>query len=408
MGDLPRLFVSHSSLDADLTRQVCHRLAASYDVLVDYSELKPGVDWPRHLHEYMAHCHAAVLLLTPNAVASSWVLKEATILSWRRSLDPSFQFFPVRFPGVDDAMLKRQKFEPLMLDLIQQIGSADPDVIADAVRGRVGCPKVDVLTLLDRLVGRLEDLLDQVGDKVLKEIAEKMSVEMPAWRPDVDRRMQYVTQIARGILSEDMGGFKGVDEVINALSSTPAPDNVRQIFHIVAPYWVDAQAAGRLPQLHAPGSQRRAAALNGARVSDFTAEAYVRRAHPLSLKETIILIAGGGSGDLLSHVEQEVCAWMREREGEQGSDEDIIADLRDGEQSYYAVLPGPVDDESLTQILGRFPKVTFILWTGPTLDRDAMLTHVDWLEPMLELDKEKRAYRSCRDAIKILKRMESP
>jgi hypothetical protein len=43
MGDHPRLFVSHSSLDANLTRQVCHQLAADYDVLVDYSELKPGV-----------------------------------------------------------------------------------------------------------------------------------------------------------------------------------------------------------------------------------------------------------------------------------------------------------------------------------------------------------------------------
>jgi hypothetical protein len=411
MGDLPRLFVSHSSLDADLTRQVCDRLRPAsgklgYDVRVDYEELKPGVDWPRRLHEEMACCHAAVLLLTPNAVASPWVLKEATILAWRRSLDPSFKLFPVRFPSVDDAMLKKQQYGPLMLDLIQTIMSAVADVIANSVREQVGQPDVNVPTPFDRLVGRLKDLLSQVGSETLRDIAEKMSVKIPAWRPDVDPRIQYVTQVARQILSEDMGGFKGVHELIDALSFTPAPDNVKQIFRVVAPYWVDAQAAGRLPQL-LTATQRRAAALNGARVSEFTALAYVRRAHPLSLLYSIIPIAGGGSGNLLSHVEKQLCTWMREKEGEEGSDEEIIAAVRDSEETYYAVLPGPIDDESLGRILDRFPTITFILWADEVIERDAMQTRVDWLEPMLDLDKEQRAYKSCNDAKKILQRMES-
>jgi TIR domain len=240
MSDLPRLFVSHSSLDTDLTRQVCDRLAPApgkpgYDILVDYVELKPGVDWPRHLHEYMAHCHAAVLLLSRNAAASPWVLKEATILAWRRSLDPSFQLFPVCLTDVDDALFEKQKFGPLMFGLIQKIGSADPEIIANSIRAQVGQPNVRSPTPFDRLVGRLKDLLSQVGPETLKEIAEKMSVQIPAWRPDIDRHTQYVTQIARRILSEDMGGFKGVDDLIDALSFTPAPDNVNQIFGIIAP-----------------------------------------------------------------------------------------------------------------------------------------------------------------------------
>lgn len=346
MSDLPRIFVSHSSLDSDLTRQVCDHLALApgkpgYDVLVDYTELRPGVDWPRHLHEYMANCHAAVLLLTPNAVASPWVLKEATILTWRRSLDSSFQLFPVCFPGVDDAMIQKEKFGPLMLNLIQKIGSMDPETIANAIRAQVGQPNVLSPTPLGQLVEQLEDLLSEVGSKTLESISRKMSIQIPAWRPDIDMHTQYVTQIARRILSEDMGGFKGVDELINALSFTPAPDNVKQIFRIVAHYWVDAQAAGRLPPL-LTASERRAAALNGALVSQFTAHAYVRRAHPLSLEHTVIPIAGGAAGDLLSHVKSEICTWMR-NEGEIGSDEEIIEALSDVKsdvkRSYYAVLP---------------------------------------------------------------------
>jgi hypothetical protein len=319
MSDLPRLFVSHSSLDTDLTRQVCDRLAPApgkpgYDILVDYIELKPGVDWPRHLHEYMAHCHAAVLLLSRNAAASPWVLKEATILAWRRSLDPSFQLFPVCLSDVDGALLERHKFGPLMLGLIQKIGSADPEIIANAIRAQIGQPDVCSPTPFDRLVLRLKDLLSQVGPETLKEIAEKMSVQVPAWRPDIDRHTQYVTQIARRILSEDMGGFTGVDELIDALSSTPGPENVKQIFRIVAHYWVDAQAAGRLPQL-LTARERRAAALNGGRFWDFTALAYVRRAHPLRLKHTLIPIPGGAPGNVLSLVTQEICKWMRDKRG---------------------------------------------------------------------------------------------
>jgi hypothetical protein len=70
-----------------------------------------------------------------------------------------------------------------------------------------------------------------------------------------------------------------VEELIDTLSFTRAPNNVQQIFRIVAHYWVDAQAAGRLPPL-LTASERRTAALNGALVSRFNANACVRRAHP--------------------------------------------------------------------------------------------------------------------------------
>src|SRR5678816_1440915 len=111
MSPSPLIFVSHSSKDNDLTRDFCQALRAEvagestcdpvvdyeklpdYDVLVDINELQAGRPWPKQLHEWMARCHAAVLLLTPNAVKSPWVLKEATILAWRLSLDKKLSLF---------------------------------------------------------------------------------------------------------------------------------------------------------------------------------------------------------------------------------------------------------------------------------------------------------------------------
>jgi hypothetical protein len=70
----------------------------------------------------MAHCHAAVILLSEKALGESqWVLKEATILRWRDSLEAlngrksGFQLIPV-FLGVRSAQVDAApEFGPLKL-----------------------------------------------------------------------------------------------------------------------------------------------------------------------------------------------------------------------------------------------------------------------------------------------------
>src|SRR5215218_8076320 len=148
MSEPPRIFVSHSSSDNAFTKQVCEALRGDsagqpscapvvdyeelqdYDVLVDVNELEAGKPWPKQLHGWMARCHAGLLLLTPNAVKSSWVLKEATILAWRLSLDKHFSFFTVRFDEVSDADLTAGGFDPLMLGQIQALATRDAAAIA--------------------------------------------------------------------------------------------------------------------------------------------------------------------------------------------------------------------------------------------------------------------------------------
>jgi hypothetical protein len=92
----PRIFLSHSSKDETLTRDVAGALALGggghpgFEVLVDYDHLRAGEEWPAQLHAMMAFAHAGVLLLTRAAMnRPHWVLKEAYILTWRQSLDPT-------------------------------------------------------------------------------------------------------------------------------------------------------------------------------------------------------------------------------------------------------------------------------------------------------------------------------
>jgi hypothetical protein len=90
-----KLFISHSSRlrpasadDAEaqanwqLLQDTCKALKAEYsdkiEILVDYEGLHPGDDWERRLNEWLAECHAAIILFSRRAIEeSNWVRKEA-------------------------------------------------------------------------------------------------------------------------------------------------------------------------------------------------------------------------------------------------------------------------------------------------------------------------------------------
>jgi hypothetical protein len=70
-------------------------------VWYDRDRLEPGDEWELRIVEELHACEAAVLLLTPEALESSWVLREATVLADRRSRWPALQLVPVLCAGVD-------------------------------------------------------------------------------------------------------------------------------------------------------------------------------------------------------------------------------------------------------------------------------------------------------------------
>ena len=86
----PRVFISHSTKE-EFSEQVLKAiktvLEPDFHLLLDRDVLPPGEEWRHELHTWLGWCHAAVILFSPEALVSSWVLKEATILTWRRDLD---------------------------------------------------------------------------------------------------------------------------------------------------------------------------------------------------------------------------------------------------------------------------------------------------------------------------------
>ena len=74
---MPAIFISHSSLDQKVSDEIKASLAklGFEQVFLDFdkdSGIGAGENWERRLYEELARCHAVILVLTPNWLASTW------------------------------------------------------------------------------------------------------------------------------------------------------------------------------------------------------------------------------------------------------------------------------------------------------------------------------------------------
>ena len=108
--------------------------SAGYDVLYD-RQLRKGEEWRPELHTWMGVCDAAVLLLSKAALEQSpWVLKEATVFFWRRSLQRDFVVIPVLLPGISQSDLTKGNFAAVELNVLQAAIAKDTSDPADVAR----------------------------------------------------------------------------------------------------------------------------------------------------------------------------------------------------------------------------------------------------------------------------------
>jgi len=222
-----KLFVSHSSrLDdqehdyADdqanwrLLREVCDALEArcqdSIQLLVDWSGLTAGDDWNRELNLWLAECHAAVVLVSKRALKrSDWVAKEASILGWRRALDPSFLLIPVLIAGESTKRdLATGFFGSLDMDRIQCVDvPRSAQAIVEGIAKRLGAP-ADLAarraqTPLELLQGGIAHLLAQTATEASLETAA-VALGCTAVDPRVSNRERFAEALAKQLFQTSL------------------------------------------------------------------------------------------------------------------------------------------------------------------------------------------------------------
>src|ERR1051325_1167621 len=110
-----RVFISHSATGETETERLRDELSAAlrkeFDVRLDKDNLEPGEMWRSKINSWLGGCHAAVVLLTRNALASAFVAYEVSVLTYRRDVI----VIPVFLDDVDDAAVRASRLSPTVI-----------------------------------------------------------------------------------------------------------------------------------------------------------------------------------------------------------------------------------------------------------------------------------------------------
>jgi hypothetical protein len=269
-----RIFISHRNNDpqsdayVDAIRAALH--AADCDVLVDTDCLKPGDDWRDELYTLMGISHGALIVVSDAVMRgeSSWVPREASILMWRRALDPTFDVIPICVGAVEPEKLDGAPFDDLRLQAVQGIRADDPATLAQAIVKRLAAPKPPP-SPLDALADRIVKLLDGVGESAINDAADALDVDLGPWIPGA----QPQRKLALALLQLPLGVSV---EALRILADHLDRAQADEIIDIVAPSWVDLGAARWLADFGTRGASQPALIINAS--THFAATMYVRRA----------------------------------------------------------------------------------------------------------------------------------
>ena len=389
------VFVSHSA-KSDEHKQL---LAALVDELtdlglvpwVDYQGIEPGDPWNDKITQALHQCHAAVVLFSAQALLSPFVKYEVSCLAYRKRTQPSFGLFPVIIDDLEVEQVTADFFGAIRFG-DYQIGQLDNNrtILLDKLQKLD--PKLTAPT--SAIEGQLFRWFNDVAPEVIREAAEELTWEI--W-PGVDIRNAEALHFVRRLLSESMvNQIKALNEIKGAL-----PKSIDKIFELVAPCWVDEEAAQQLAAVRYAEPGKRCAIINGS-VPGFTCEQFLKRVHPFKdsdilklsqagesepgqqspqgepgLSESIQLLGGhasmgrGGVRELLPQIRRALCQRLNLQPGDspQATDQLINEELNIFEEDSGRHL---VDEYKLNglqlpilgQLADHYQRVTFVALTG--------------------------------------------
>jgi hypothetical protein len=295
---MPTVFISHSVRGDAHALEILEAVrdglrSKQYEVLVDLDVLKPGQQWAPELYLCLARCHAAVILLSPKAMASMWVRREVNILLWRRSLGAELEVLPVL---IEDVTPERLASTPGLEELAPYqvaIGGADD---ADRIAQKI----IDVFanreppedtSPMSKWVKDISDKIQAVRDQsVLAQAARDLNVgedeiDDKIWNPE----KQICHPGASSFLAHQFLAPERLDEeppqapeppesgpyeAIETLAQQLSSDNLRRLSTLVAPTWVGSEAVRGL--LKTATDTHTVVTLNA--TDPATAEQYINRA----------------------------------------------------------------------------------------------------------------------------------
>ncbi|HEX7153097.1 MAG TPA: toll/interleukin-1 receptor domain-containing protein [Thermoanaerobaculia bacterium] len=411
----PLVFISHSAkttkaleLLAKLEEGLKDR---NWDVFVDRSRIAGGANWRNQIHTALAVCDAAVILFSEAAYRDSeWVLKEATIFSWRRELDllqareqapddPPFAVVPVLFPEVTQLMLSQKPYDAIRLGELKPVHSNDANIV-ETVHRALGPQRER--SPLQRIEDGIAGFFRNIDAAVLRAAAEKLGKRL-TWNP----ALSLHKQLARDLFHAD---WDDVNAALSELAIHMSASDIRTVISLLAPFSVNPLAVVPIPRLVSvqEAGKRPVIALNSKLQQ--TGEHYIQRARCHTDHWTVVPLANAGGGDMIGSLKRELLRYFEDPSDPDYGEAEMMADLerkhREG-TPVFVLLKGPVETDVVDALRAVFPYCVFVLLAGSQWDQKALKdAGIELLVPALDPAEEEQIRQQIRDAREIAKKRE--
>jgi len=308
------IFISHSSRDdafaAALRAQLVTELSRlGYDAWLDDARLGPGDRWRAMIYRQLTNCRGAVLLLTPEALRSPWVRKEATILSFRGAIQDRLRLVPVLLGGVGREQVDAA-FPALYLPEQQFYEVVDGQPVEEAAANIAASFHglgAGVSDDMGRWTTRVRAMLSRAHPDLLALAAEHLAQDE---EPDLDDHGELVAHML--LHGTTAGIYPALSELVGS------GVDLKELIWQVTPGFVAEEAAG--PVRAAMRARPAGVAVIGAKSPD-TGSTFAHRASCHSTQMPIIEVGVVCTEDTVDLVAEQTRHAMARRFGEPPSKE---------------------------------------------------------------------------------------
>jgi hypothetical protein len=237
---------------------IVEKLGGPFEVWLDRSRLRAGDPWRLEIYQALYRCSAGVILLDEDAFASPWVRQEATILNFRRRLNPGFVLIPVLLDGGSTGRFDEGDWRPLALRDWMAMKTS-PDAVADEVAGRLAdAAQLSEDPDLEQWVSLLAGMLRRTAmehPERLTASCQRLGIATPGdWAAD---NASAIAPFARALLTQPPPTVAAVANQ-HLKATVPNQERRQEVSRLLVPIWVDlTAAAGVAFALRQPAAERR-------------------------------------------------------------------------------------------------------------------------------------------------------
>jgi hypothetical protein len=201
-----------------------------------------GADWDLYLNEWMAECHAAIILFSHDALHSSWVQKEAAFLCCRARIDPTFQLIGILLDGITPGQIDENALYRVLrvTDYQLQRNCATTDDVVQTVHDALGGPQTQHGTPFDDLERRIRDIVGQYADpQALRDAWDRLPGEN---KPQTVADFRFAPAFARYVLRDPQLALNRLHQLFESLVHVLNRSAAEQLRTLVVGVWVEAEA----------------------------------------------------------------------------------------------------------------------------------------------------------------------